>query len=155
MVGLLGHKLKHSLSKQIHELIVPSRPYQMVEKESIVDFMEKKEFSAINVTIPYKETVIPFCQELDPLASILSSVNTITNKNGVLKGYNTDYQGFLDMLGYEGVTIEHKTVIILGNGATASMVDYACKNLQAKQVKKIVRTMRSTEIGRASCRERV
>lgn len=145
MVGLLGHKLKHSLSKQIHELIVPSRPYQMVEKESIVDFMEKKEFSAINVTIPYKETVIPFCQELDPLASILSSVNTITNKNGVLKGYNTDYQGFLDMLGYEGVTIEHKTVIILGNGATASMVDYACKNLQAKQVKKIVRTMRSTD----------
>jgi shikimate dehydrogenase len=145
MVGLLGHKLKHSLSKKIHESIVPSRPYQLVEKSSIDEFMVKKEFEAINVTIPYKEAVIPYCDKLDPLAKSLHSVNTIVNRNGLLIGYNTDYQGLLDLLHHFNIRLADQNVAILGNGASSSMVAALAKEQNAKSIKHIVRTLKSTD----------
>ena len=66
-------------------------------------FMEKREFAAINVTIPYKQFVIPYCDEIDPKAKSIGAVNTIVNRGGRLYGYNTDYAGFAWLARAHGV----------------------------------------------------
>ena len=90
--GLIGEKLGHSFSKEIHEMIGYYK-YEIheVAKEDIESFMKEKDFLGINVTIPYKETVIPYLDEISPQALSIGAVNTIVNVNGKLYGHNTDF----------------------------------------------------------------
>ena len=118
--GLLGEHLSHSYSKQIHEALA-DYTYDLIEltKEGVKDFMTAKDFSAVNVTIPYKTEVIPYLDELDERAKKIGAVNTVVNKNGVLTGYNTDYYGFLYTLQKNNIKITGEKVLVLGNGGAA------------------------------------
>ena len=84
--------------------------------------MEKKEFTALNVTIPYKKDVIPYLDEMDEHAKAIGAVNTIVNRDGKLKGYNTDFTGFLYMVKKHNVHMEGKKVLIIGNGGASAAI---------------------------------
>ena len=80
-------------------------------------FLAKRQFKAINVTIPYKKLVMEYCSYIDPRAKAIGAVNTVVNKNGLLYGYNTDYMGFAHLCDAHGVNFAGRTVLILGTGA--------------------------------------
>ncbi|MBQ9118549.1 MAG: shikimate dehydrogenase [Lachnospiraceae bacterium] len=133
--GLIGEKLGHSYSKQIHERLADYQ-YELtpLTREEFPIFMEQKNFKAINVTIPYKRDVIPYLSALDPLAEKIGAVNTIVNRNGALTGYNTDYYGFLYLLRENGIAVTGKKVLVLGNGGVAQPVLVALAELKASEV---------------------
>ena len=121
--GLLGRKLGHSYSPQIHAQLGTYR-YSLFEKEpeELEAFLKHGDFSGLNVTVPYKKTVIPFLDELTPVAQRLGAVNTIVRKSdGHLLGHNTDYFGFQSMADRSGVSFSGKKVLILGTGGAAVM----------------------------------
>ncbi|EHO28821.1 shikimate 5-dehydrogenase [Erysipelotrichaceae bacterium 6_1_45] len=121
--GLIGEKLGHSFSKDIHERIA-DYTFNLIplSKEEFKTFMEKKEFTALNVTIPYKKDVIPYLDEMDEHAKAIGAVNTIVNRDGKLKGYNTDFTGFLYMVKKHNVHMEGKKVLIIGNGGASAAI---------------------------------
>lgn len=121
--GLIGEKLGHSFSKDIHERIA-DYTFDLIplSKEEFKTFMEKKEFTALNVTIPYKKDVIPYLDEMDEHAKAIGAVNTIVNRDGKLKGYNTDFTGFLYMVKKHNVHMEGKKVLIIGNGGASAAI---------------------------------
>ena len=141
MYGLIGEKLGHSFSKEIHQKLADYE-YQLIElsKEEFSDFMTKREFDGINVTIPYKEAVIPYLDQLDPRAEKIGAVNTIVNRNGKLIGYNTDFDGILYLLEANNIELHNKTVMILGTGGTCKTISAVCSELGAKQVYKVSRS---------------
>ena len=99
LVGLIGEKLGHSFSKTIHEKLADyTYDLHPLAKEEVASFFEKKQFRAINVTIPYKIAVMDYLDEIDDRAKAVGSVNTIVNRNHKLSGYNTDFGGFLYLL---------------------------------------------------------
>lgn len=119
--GLLGAKLGHSFSPQIHRHL-GDYSYDLLEKceESLSDFIKLSDYSGLNVTIPYKTTVIPYCDELTPVAKRLGAVNTIVRQqNGKMIGHNTDYFGFATMLRSSGLAVSGKKVLVLGTGGTS------------------------------------
>ena len=118
--GCIGEKLGHSFSKEIHNLIA-DYDYDLKEipKDGLDAFMKARDFKAINVTIPYKEAVIPYLYEIDDAARAIGSVNTIVNRNGRLYGYNTDFYGMESLLLHAGISLEGKKVAILGTGGTS------------------------------------
>lgn len=133
--GLIGERLGHSYSKQIHaELADYLYELTPLTREEFPVFMEKKEFKAINVTIPYKCEVIPYLDEMDPLAKQIGAVNTIVNRKGKLYGYNTDYYGFLYLLYKNGISVGGKKILVLGNGGAAQPVFLALNREGAKEV---------------------
>lgn len=138
--GLLGKKLGHSFSKEIHDLI-GDYGYELVEKapEEVEDFIKNSGFKSINVTIPYKETVMPFLDFISKNARMIGSVNTIVRKDGRLYGYNTDFIGFSSLLDNAGIDVQNKTVAILGTGGTCKTVYAVCKSRKAKEVFKVSR----------------
>ena len=121
--GLIGEKLGHSFSKDIHERIA-DYTFDLIplSKEEFKTFMEKKEFTALNVTIPYKKDVIPYLDEMDEHAKAIGAVNTIVNRDGKLKGYNTDFTGFLYMVKKHNVHMEGKKVLFIGNGGASAAI---------------------------------
>lgn len=121
--GLIGEKLGHSFSKDIHERIA-DYTFDLIplSKEEFKTFMEKKEFTALNVTIPYKKDVIPYLDEMDEHAKAIGAVNTIVNRDGKLKGYNTDFTGFLYMVKKHNVHMVGKKVLIIGNGGASAAI---------------------------------
>lgn len=133
--GLLGEHLSHSFSKSIHEK-VGKYPYQLFEVApgDLSFFLMNKSFKAINVTIPYKEKVIPYLDELDESAKIVGAVNCIVNKQGKLIGYNTDMYGFICLLEHAGIDVSNKNVLVLGNGGASKAVIGALKYLKAKDI---------------------
>ncbi len=133
--GLIGEKLGHSYSKVIHEKL-SDYTYDIcpLTKEEFKDFMEKKEFKAINVTIPYKKDVIPYLAHIDEHAKAIGAVNTIVNRDGELYGYNTDYAGFDYMLKKHSIFIGGKKCVVLGNGGAAQAVIAVLKNLRAREI---------------------
>ena len=139
--GLIGEHLGHSFSKQIQTRIaeienVKDYDYQLVElnKEEFKEFMEKKDFKGINVTIPYKKDVIPYLDEMDESAKAIGAVNTIINVDGKLKGFNTDFGGFLYMVKAHNVHMEGKKVLIIGNGGACAAVKAVCEHENAKDI---------------------
>ena len=119
--GLLGRKLGHSYSPQIHAHL-GDYPYDLFEKEpeEVEEFLCNGDFTAINVTIPYKQTVIPFCAELSPMARRIGAVNTIVRRqDGSLIGHNTDYFGFLSTVRRTGLDPSGKKVLIIGSGGAS------------------------------------
>jgi len=118
MYGLLGKSLSHSQSPRIHEQFGNTN-YELIETDDPESVLAKKAFSGINVTIPYKETVLPFLDALDEVAQKTGAVNTIVNRYGKLFGYNTDYFGIKSVFDRAGVDPAGKAVVIIGNGGAA------------------------------------
>lgn len=152
--GLIGENLGHSFSKQIQTRIaeienVKDYDYQLVEldKEEFKEFMEKKDFKGINVTIPYKKDVIPYLDEMDESAKAIGAVNTIINVDGKLKGYNTDFGGFLYMVKAHNVHMKGKKVLIIGNGGACAAVKAVCKHENAKDIVIVSRSANRGAIG--------
>ena len=120
--GLLGRKLGHSYSPQIHALM-GSYSYDLFEKEpeEVADFVRNGDFTGINVTIPYKKDVIPCMDELSPMARRMGAVNTIVRRSdGSLYGHNTDYFGFSSMVQRSGISVTGKKVLVLGSGGASN-----------------------------------
>ncbi len=118
--GCIGEHLKHSFSKEIHNLLA-DYDYEIreIERDCLDSFMEEKDFSAINVTIPYKELVIPHLYFIDEAARQIGAVNTVVNRGGRLYGYNTDFYGMSELIRHAGVSLLNKKVAILGTGGTS------------------------------------
>ena len=133
--GLIGEHLSHSFSKEIHEQLA-SYKYELCEiaREDLGDFLEKRDFCAINVTMPYKCEVIPYLDYISDEAAELQAVNVIVNRGGNLHGYNTDYLGMRDLILRSDILLEGKKVLILGTGATSRTSELVCKNLGASEV---------------------
>lgn len=133
--GLIGEKLGHSYSKEIHESIADYE-YEIhpVSKEDFDSFMTEKPFEAINVTIPYKEKVIPYLDGLDENARSIGAVNTIVNENGKYIGHNTDFSGFIYMIKKHNIQIKDKKVLVLGKGGASKAIIAALKSLGAGSI---------------------
>lgn len=133
--GLIGEKLGHSFSKIIHEKIA-SYNYELKEisRDDIDLFMKNKDFKCINVTIPYKETVIPYLDFISSEAKEIGAINTIVNKNGKLYGYNTDYYGLRALIEKNGIDVKGKTCLILGSGGTSKTARCVLKQMEAKNI---------------------
>lgn len=120
--GLLGEKLGHSYSPQIHALL-GEYSYTLFEKQSaeLEEFLKQGDFHGLNVTIPYKKAVIPYLTELSPVAARLGAVNTIVRReDGSLIGHNTDYFGFRTMVEASGLKPAGKKTLVLGSGGASN-----------------------------------
>jgi len=118
--GLIAEKLGHSFSKDIHNRLFDySYELKEIPQDELDSFMRNKEFKAINVTIPYKERVIPYLDFISDTARKIGAVNTIVNDNGCLKGYNTDFSGMSALIKKNGIVLFDKKVLILGSGGTS------------------------------------
>ena len=133
--GLLGERLGHSFSPQIHRDLA-GYDYQLLPTppEAVEDLFARRAFQGLNVTIPYKRTVMPLCDEIDPRAAAIGAVNTVVNRNGRLTGYNTDIDGFLYMARRAGVDMAGKKVVILGSGGTSRTARAAAGELGAREI---------------------
>ena len=130
-IYLIAKKLSHSFSKPIHnELSDYSYEYKELCEEELSSFLKEKDFDGLNVTIPYKEKVIPFLDSISPEAQRMGAVNTVVKKDGKLYGYNTDYYGFSYEIEKSGASIKDKDVVILGTGGYVCWpIIYAGKKL--------------------------
>ena len=133
--GLLGRKLGHSFSPQIHSHL-GNYSYDLFQREpeELEDFLKRGDWDSINVTIPYKKDVIPFLDELSPIAEKLGAVNTIVRRDGRLIGHNTDYFGFLTMVQTSGLEVTGKKVLVLGTGGASRPVVAVLEELGGKVV---------------------
>lgn len=139
--GLLGGKLGHSYSPQIHKMF-GGYDYALFERapEELEEFFRQAPFDGINVTIPYKKAVIPFCGELSDAAARIGSVNTIIKlPDGTLRGDNTDYCGFQYLVRSAGIDVSGKKCLVLGDGGVAPTVRAALEDLGAGSVVTISR----------------
>lgn len=134
--GLLGRKLGHSWSVPIHEAL-GCRGYRLIELEpgDLAPFLRRTDIGGLNVTIPYKRDVMPLCDEIDPAAAAIGSVNTIVRgADGKLRGYNTDIDGFDYMAGRAGIGFAGKKVVILGSGGASLTAQAAVRRAGAREV---------------------
>lgn len=134
--GLLGRKLGHSYSPQIHGQLA-SYDYSLFEKEpeELEGFLKNGNFVGLNVTIPYKKDVIPFLDQLSPVARRLGAVNTIVRRgDGSLVGHNTDYFGFRYLVQQSGLDVCGKKVLVLGSGGASNTAVAALQELGARVV---------------------
>ncbi len=133
--GCIGEHLKHSFSKEIHACFCDYN-YELCEiaPQDINEFFTNKNFKAVNVTIPYKETVIKYLDFIDESAKNIGAVNTIVNKSGKLYGYNTDFLGLKSLITVNNIGIKLKKVLILGSGGTSKTAKAVAKSLGAKEI---------------------
>lgn len=138
--GLVGEKLPHSFSKEIHEKIGLYK-YELCEvaKDDFDFFAEKKDFTGINITIPYKQSIIPHLYFISDKAKAIGAVNVAINKDGKLYGYNTDFEGLRSLILREGFDFSGKTVLILGTGGTSKTARAVAEDLGALNVVNVSR----------------
>lgn len=142
--GLIGYPLGHSFSPQIHRRL-GSWPYELhpLQPEELGPFLQAGEFSGLNVTLPYKTAVIPYCGELSPIARRIGSVNTILRRpDGTLYGHNTDYDGLRGLLEQAGLAQEFtdRKVLVLGSGGASLTARTVAQDLGAGEVVVISRS---------------
>ena len=141
--GCIGEHLTHSFSKEIHAQL---QDYLYELKEipmgKLDSFMKERDFKAINVTIPYKQDVIPFLKEMGQTASAVGAVNTIVNRGGELYGYNTDFGGMADLIKRAGIEVQGKKVLIFGTGGTSKTAKAVAEHMGASSVWKVSRSER-------------
>lgn len=140
--GLLGKTLGHSYSPAIHHLL-GDYAYGLFEKseEELPRFLTEGDWDGLNVTIPYKKTVVPYCAALSPAAAALGSVNTLVRRpDGSLCGDNTDLFGFLYLLGRSGLSPAGKKALVLGSGGASVTVAEALRQQGASEVVVISRS---------------
>lgn len=145
--GLIAEHLGHSFSGPIHQAI-GDYPYELRElrPEEVEPFLRERDFQGINVTIPYKQTVMPFLDEISPEALAIGAVNTIVNRNGKLYGYNTDFGGMKALIARMGLELQDKKVLILGTGGTSKTALAVAQSLKAREVRKVSRSGREGAI---------
>ena len=133
--GLLGETLGHSFSPQIHQALA-DYDYRLypTPQPAVAELFRRREFRGLNVTIPYKQTVIPLCDEVDPQAAAIGAVNTVVNRDGRLTGYNTDIDGLIYLARRAGVDMAGKKVAVLGSGGTSRTAQAAARKLGAAQI---------------------
>ena len=134
--GLLGRKLGHSYSPQIHAQL-GNYSYELFEKEpeELEEFLKNGDFSGINVTIPYKKTVIPYLDDLSPIAQRLGAVNTVIRRSdGTLFGHNTDYFGLTSMVHKSGLSLSGKKALVLGSGGASNTAVAVLEELGARVI---------------------
>ncbi len=138
--ALLGEKLGHSFSPQVHNEIFKDlnidATYELkeIKKEEIVDalnLLKKGIYNGYNVTIPYKKEVMKYLDVIDDKAKEIGAVNTIAYKDGKLIGYNTDYYGFKEEILYNKIDVSNKDCYILGTGGASLALNKALKDLGA------------------------
>ena len=134
--GLIGEKLGHSWSCEIHAMIPEHYEYELKElaPDEVGAFVSARVFRAFNVTIPYKKAVIPFLDHLSEEAQLTGSVNTVVNRDGVLYGYNTDVFGLTAQLLRDGNPIRGKAAFVLGTGGVSKSAAEAVKRAGAASV---------------------
>lgn len=145
--GLIGKPLGHSFSREIHALIA-DYDYRLfeIDEDELPRFFQERDFSGINVTIPYKQAVIPFLDEISDEAKKIGAVNTIVKKEGKLFGFNTDFFGMRALIKSAGLDLENKTVLILGTGGTSKTAVEVSKSLGATEVVKVSRKKSSDTV---------
>lgn len=133
--GLLGEKLGHSFSPQIHGCL-SDYSYTLFEKtpEEAENFLRNGDFDGINVTIPYKKLAFAVCDEVSDIAAKIGSVNTVVRKNGKLKGFNTDYYGFTYLIKKAGFDVSKGKTLVLGSGGSSVMVCAALRDLGSEEI---------------------
>lgn len=141
--GLIGGALGHSYSPLIHaRLGDPSYTLRPLTPEEVPSFLKERAFAGINVTIPYKKDVIPYLDRLDRSAADVGAVNTITNRGGVLTGYNTDVDGFVYLMKKSGVSPAGKKVLVLGTGGASLAVIAALRMRGVREILSVSREKR-------------
>ncbi len=141
--GLIGEHLGHSFSKVIHEMLSDNL-YELREipREELDSFMHSRDFSGINVTIPYKESVIPYLDEIDDGAQEIGAVNAVVNRDGRLFGYNTDFYGMRALIMHAGIDVGGKKAAILGSGGTSRTAMAVLNSLGAREILRVSRSGR-------------
>ena len=145
--GLLGEKLGHSFSKEIHARLADYE-YELRElnAEELDALFRKKDFEAVNVTIPYKQTVIPYLDEISERAKTIGAVNAVVNRNGKLFGDNTDFAGMRALAIHAGADMKNKKVLVLGTGGTSKTACAVAKDLGAREVLRVSRTKKEDAV---------
>ncbi len=145
--GCIGEHLQHSFSKEIHNALADYEyVLREIPKDELSDFAKRKDFLAINVTIPYKELIMPYLYFTDGRAEEIGAVNTVVNRCGKLYGYNTDFYGMTMLARHAGVDMVEKKVAILGTGGTSKTAFAVAKSLGAKEIIRVSRTAREGAI---------
>lgn len=137
--GLIGKNINYSFSPYIHSLLGYDYGVVSIERGELAEFFAKKDFSGVNVTVPYKKEVIKYLDKVDETALRCGAVNTIINDNGVLTGYNTDFCGLNEALKRAGIILRGKNVIICGSGGAADAAKFSAEVSEAKSVKIVSR----------------
>lgn len=152
-LGLIGARLGHSYSKLLHEQL-SDLSYTLCEltADALPAFFAARDFVGINVTIPYKQTVMAYCDALSPAAREIGAVNTIVNRGGVLYGDNTDFAGLAALLHKSGIGVRGKKVLILGTGGTSKTALAVARALGAASVSRVSRHPDSDSIGYETAR---
>lgn len=139
--GLLGRKLGHSWSPQIHtQLCGYEYGLHEVEPEDLASFLASTDLAGMNVTIPYKKNVVSFCTELSPAAKAIGSVNTLVRRADGWYGDNTDYAGFKAMVNACGVSVQGRKTLVFGTGGASLAVIAALRDLGAEPIVNISRS---------------
>lgn len=142
--GCIGEHLTHSFSKIIHgELTDYLYELREIPMGELDDFMAARDFKAINITMPYKQDVIPHLKEVESMAAAIGAVNTVVNRNGELYGYNTDFGGMAALIGRTGIDMAGKKVLILGTGGTSNTAMAVARHLGAAEGYKVSRTAKT------------
>ncbi|MDD3113346.1 MAG: shikimate dehydrogenase, partial [Candidatus Izemoplasmatales bacterium] len=142
--GLLGKSLSHSISPRVHHLF-GNAEYQLFETDDPFRWLKTHSFQGINITIPYKTTLLSVLDDVDSIVQKTGSLNCIVNRNGRLAGYNTDVDGFKQTLIHHQVAVQDKMVVLLGNGGAARSVRQSFLDLGAKKVVKLCRRILEKE----------
>lgn len=141
--GCIGEKLGHSFSAEIHaQLFDYSYELREIPRGELDAFLRARDFRAINVTIPYKQAVIPYLDEIGETARKIGAVNTVVNRGGRLYGYNTDFTGMRALLARNHFDLSGKKVLILGSGGTSKTALAVAESLGASQIKRVSRSGR-------------
>lgn len=145
--GLIGEHLGHSFSKEVHSML-SDYEYEICEisKNELDAFMTARNFTAINITIPYKTDVIPYLYYISEEAKSIGAVNTIVNRDGKLYGYNTDFFGMKSLIERLSLSINGKKVAILGSGGTSKTAIAVAKHLVAREIITVSRAQRDGTI---------
>ncbi|MBQ8182615.1 MAG: shikimate dehydrogenase [Clostridia bacterium] len=139
--GCIGEHLSHSFSKEIHNALADyDYKIQEIARNDLDAFLKNADFKAINVTIPYKQDVIPYLDWISPEAETINAVNTIVNRDGKLYGYNTDFYGLKALIERENVSLKDKKVAILGSGGTSNTAFAVAKAMGAQAIRKVSRS---------------
>lgn len=146
--GLIGGKLAHSFSKEIHAKIAPY-DYALMEirPEELEKFCKERDFNGINVTIPYKQTIMQYLDQIDEHAARIHAVNTVINRDGKLIGYNADYRGAAALIQHAHIPIRDQNIMILGTGGTSHTMRCVVADLGAANITIVSRHPKIGEIG--------
>lgn len=139
--GCIGERLPHSFSKEIHNLIA-DYDYEIceIERGALGDFINARDFLGINVTIPYKEAVMPYLDYIDSSAEKIGAVNTVVKRGERLLGYNTDFRGMVALFSHAGITPATSKVLILGTGGTSKTARAVVEYLGARECVRVSRS---------------